>query len=477
MNPAWIKTKLNDSPVARWTVLFLVAYAMMMGYYVTYQMSPLEHLLESPVAEGGLGWSSTDYGFVSSAYGFINVFLFMLFIGGVILDKMGVRFTGMLACSLMVLGVSILYYAIEYVPPTRLTVIDCPLLGFHHHAYKTQVLLSALGFSIFGVGDEMCGITTSKAMVKWFTGHELALAMGIQVAMARLGTGAAMTFSVSMTFGHRLSTPILVGTALLITGLLAYLVYCIMDVKLDKSVAHAPKKDTAKDAPEEERFRLSDILLTLKSAGFWHITAISLLYYSAMSPFLNFATKLMISKYGIDEAYAGAIPAIIPFGSILLTPLFGTVYDRIGRGATLIIVGTSMLTAVHLMLSLPVYSGAFAVMLMIILGVAFSLVPGVMWPSVPKIIPLKRLGNAYSIIFFIQNIGLMVVRFIIGKVLDVDSHTLSDGRKIIDFTHAQWIFAAFGLGSVLFSISLKWLDARKNYGLERSNIRQTTAKS
>ncbi|WP_374188082.1 hypothetical protein [Hoylesella marshii] len=128
--PAWIKTKLNDSPVARWTVLFLVAYAMMMGYYVTYQMSPLEHLLESPVAEGGLGWSSTDYGFVSSAYGFINVFLFMLFIGGVILDKMGVRFTGILACSLMVLGVSILYYAIEYVPPTRLTVVDCPFWAF-----------------------------------------------------------------------------------------------------------------------------------------------------------------------------------------------------------------------------------------------------------------------------------------------------------------------------------------------------------
>ena len=209
-----LRKKLSDSPVARWTALFIVAFTMMMGYYITYQMSPLESLLESS-AQGGMNWTSTEYGFFSGSYGFINVFLLMLFFGGLILDKKGVRFTGLLACSLMVIGVMIMYYAVTFVSAEEATHVNLPLLGLPDMMLKRQVIISALGFAIFGVGNEMCGITVSKVMVKWFTGHEMALAMGIQVGLARLGTGAAMSVSLPLALRHSLSAPLLLSLVLI----------------------------------------------------------------------------------------------------------------------------------------------------------------------------------------------------------------------------------------------------------------------
>ena len=459
-----LRRALNDSPLMRWSALFIVAFAMMIGYYICYEMSPLQDLLETR-----LGWSSTEYGIFSGSYGFINVFLLMLFFGGIILDKMGVRFTGLLSCVLMLVGVGTLYYAIEFVSPDTTTFVSLPLPGLHGQTVKDQVLLACLGFSVFGVGDEMCGITVSKVMVKWFTGHEMAVAMGIQVAMARLGTGAAMAFSVPLALRHTLSTPLMLGTVLACIALLVYIVYCVMDVRLDSSLT-ARATDT-KASADEESFRMSDILITMRSPGFWLITLLCLLFYSAMSPFFNFATKLMIAKYGVDPSLAGYIPAIIPFGSIILTPLFGSIYDRVGHGATLIIIGTVMMAFVHTMFALPIYSGTFAVAMMIILGLAFSLVPSAMWPSVPKIIPLKRLGTAYSIIFFIQNIGLMVVRLIVGRVLDANTVIAPDGQRQTDFTQAMTVFALFGFVAVVVAFALRWIDSRKHYGLQQANIR------
>ena len=192
-----IRRKLSDSTAARWTAMFIVAFTMMMGYYITDVMSPLEDMLETPVSQGGfgLGWSSQEYGFFSGSYGFINVYLLMLFFGGLILDRMGVRFTGLLACGLMVVGVCVKYYAIQFMSPLPTTYMNIPFLGLSAVYVKNQVLLAATGFSLFGMGAEICGITVTKVIAKWFTGHGMALAMGIQVAMARLGTAAALGLS------------------------------------------------------------------------------------------------------------------------------------------------------------------------------------------------------------------------------------------------------------------------------------------
>ena len=452
-----LRKKLSDSPVARWTALFIVAFTMMMGYYITYQMSPLESLLESS-AQGGMNWTSTEYGFFSGSYGFINVFLLMLFFGGLILDKKGVRFTGLLACSLMVIGVMIMYYAVTFVSAEEATHVNLPLLGLPDMMLKRQVIISALGFAIFGVGNEMCGITVSKVMVKWFTGHEMALAMGIQVGLARLGTGAAMSVSLPLALRHSLSAPLLLSLVLICAALLFYIVYCVMDRRLEKS---APAVTTS-GKEDDESFRFSDIFVTIKSPGFWLITILCLLFYSAMNPFFNFAPKLMMVKYGISADVAGLIPAIIPFGSIVLTPLFGTIYDRRGYGATLIIIGTLLMGVVHFVFSLPLHSSLLAVSMMIILGLAFSLVPSALWPSVPKIIPLRRLGTAYGMIFFIQNIGLMVVRMLIGRVNETDP----------SYTSSMTIFALFGGSAFVSALLLYMVDKRKKYGLQKPNIQE-----
>ena len=423
-------------------MLFIVATAMMMGYFVNDVMSPLETLLETPRSEGGLGWTPTDYGFFSGAGSFINVFLLMLFFSGIILDKMGVRFTGTLSCSLMVVGTLIKYYAVS--TPLYGELFDLPV----------SVVVASLGFAIFGVGYEMTGITVSKAMVRWFTGHELALAMGIQLAMARLGTAAALSISAPIARHFTLSAPLLLALGLLIVGLIAFLVFCVMDRKLDG------KQDLA-TSPDEE-FRWSDIGMTLRSSGFWIITLFCVLFYSAVSPFLKFSTKLMVMKYGVDADLAGVFSSIAPFGTILLTPLFGYVYDRYGRGVTLIITGSLLLTAVHFGFSLPLHNSSMAILLMVMLGIGYALAPAALWPCVPKIIPMKCLGTAYSMIFFIQNFGRAIIPILIGRANEQDA----------TYTTSMLIFGFTALGATLVAVAMLVVDRYKGYGLQQPNIKK-----
>ena len=444
-----IRHRLNDSPIARWTVLFIVATAMMMGYFVNDVMSPLEALLEMPKSEGGLGWTSSDYGFFSGSGSFINVFLLMLFFSGLILDKMGIRFTGVLACSLMTLGTLVKYYAVT-------TDFGTSSVAFFGTQLPTSAAWASFGFAFFGVGYEMTGITVSKAMVRWFTGHELALAMGIQLAMARLGTAAALSISAPVARHFTLSTPLLVALAFLIIGLLAFLVFCVMDRKLDKTGLSDKTGDT------NDEFRLSDIAVTLRNPGFWLITIFCVLFYSAVSPFLKFSTKLMVIKYGVDPDIAGFFSSIAPFGTILMTPLFGLVFDRFGRGVTLVITGALMLTAVHFGFSLPMHSSAIAIALMVVLSIGYSLAPAALWPCVPKIIPLKCLGTAYSMIFFIQNFGRAIIPMFVGRANETDP----------SYTTSMLIFGFTALGAALTAIVMLYTDRKKGYGLQLPNIKK-----
>ena len=454
-----IRQRLNDSPFARWTVLFIVATAMMMGYFVNDVMSPLETLLEASPAEGGLGWTPGDYGFFSGASGLINVFLLMLFFSGLILDKMGIRFTGVLSCSLMLLGTLIKYYAVTAgFPPSA--VVNFSLLNIHF-SLPTSVAVASLGFAVFGVGYEMTGITVSKAMVRWFTGHELALAMGLQLAMARLGTAAALSISAPIARHFTLSSPLLLSLSFLIIGLLAFLVFCVMDRRLD-STLRTPNTQNSPISSDDDEFRLSDITITLRNPGFWLITLFCVLFYSAVSPFLKFSTKLMVMKYGVDPDLAGFFSSIAPFGTILMTPLFGLIYDRYGKGVTLVITGALMLTAVHFGFSMPMHSSTIAIALMVVLSIGYSLAPAALWPCVPKIIPLKCLGTAYSMIFFIQNFGRAIIPMFVGKANETDP-TYETSMLIFGFT---------ALGAALIAIAMLYVDRKKSYGLQLPNIRK-----
>jgi MFS family permease len=453
-----LRTSLRESPKARWTAMCLAGVAMLCGYFMADVMAPLKPMLEQQ-----LGWSSTQYGFFTSAYGWLNVFLLLLLVGGIILDKMGVRFTGLMSTLLMVAGAVLKYYAITSTFDPKPILQNIPLIG----GMPLQIYLAGLGFAIFGVGVEVAGITTTKAIVKWFKGKEMALAMGLQLALARMGTAMALMISAPIAAHFKtVSAPILLAVVLLIIGFISYLVYGVLDRKLDASEAGT-------EAASEEQFRLADITLILKNKGFWYIAMLCVLFYSAVFPFLKYATDLMVQKYSVPLALAGIIPGLVPFGNIFMTPFFGRRIDRKGKAASIMFLGSSMLIGVHLLFAIPLLSHwLVALALMLVLGVAFSLVPSAMWPSVPKLIPEKQLGTAYALIFYIQNWGLMGVPLLIGWILDrycIVSRTIAaDGTPLVayNYTIPMLVFMGFGILGLIFAFLLKAEDKRKGYGLE-----------
>ena len=407
-----ILNTLRDSKKARWTALIIVSFSMFGAYYFNYALSPVKPMLESI-----LGWNSSDFGIYTSSYTWFNVFLFMLIFSGIVLDKMGVRFTGLAATMMMTIGTGLNYWALRHVFPE-----GAMILGI-----KTQVVISAIGFGIFGVGTEAGGITVSKAVVKWFKGKEMALAMGMQMSIARLGTAVALGIALPLAKTYSYSSPVLLAFVFMLIALSAFIIYTFMDRKLDASIAESNKGNVV-----EEAFELKDILFIIKNKGFWYIAILCVLFYSAVFPFLFYATDLMINKYHVNPNLAGSIPALLPFGTIFLTPLFGTVYDKKGKGATIMIIGSIILIFVHGMLTIPFLNAWwFAAALVIILGIGFSLVPAAMWPSVPKIIPEKQLGTAYAVIFWIQNIGLWIIPLLLGIILNVTNPDVTPNKVAV----------------------------------------------
>ena len=457
-----ITNTLRDSKAARWTALAVVAFTMLCGYWLTDVMAPLKPMLEKELL-----WNSAEYGFFTSAYGWFNVFLLMLILGGIILDKMGVRFTGIMSTTIMVLGTAIKFWAIS-----THSLDGQTLLGM-----KAQVVMAGLGFAIFGVGVETAGITVSKIIVKWFKGKELALAMGLEMATARIGTTMALVTSVPIARAlGGVSKPILVCLIMLCIGMISFIVYTFMDKKLDKSIADELKRSDSNES--EESFSIKDILNIIRNRGWWYIALLCVLFYSAVFPFLKYASDLMVNKFGVDPELAGIIPGMLPFGTMILTPLFGNLYDRKGKGASIMILGALLLIFVHAMFSIPFLRATpIAIVLIIILGIGFSLVPSAMWPSVPKIIPEKQLGTAYALIFWVQNIGLMGVPALIGWVLNkycITGTYLIDGSPVpsYNYTLPMIIFTSFGVIALVFALLLKAEDKKKGYGLEMPNIKK-----
>lgn len=470
-----IKTKIRESAAARWSVLVLVSFTMLTGYILTDVMAPLKTMLEQQLA-----WDSSDYGIFTSGYGIFNIFLLMLIFGGMILDKKGARFTGILAVAIMIIGTVMKYYAISTDFAGAIT--SPTIFGWQIFSLKTQVLYATIGFAIFGVGIEMIGITASKIIVKWFTGRSLALALGLNVAAGRIGTAIAMfgAYPYAKSMGNNPSSPLLLCLIMLCIGLLSFLVFGIMDKTFDKQTAEDERiaKENGTAAEPEEEFKPSDIFRIAKIRAFWYITILCILFYSAVFPFLKFATELMIQKFHVSTDFAGTIPALLPFGNILLTPLFGSIYDRKGKGATIMLIGSVLLVIAHVVFSIPSLTSSWvAIAMTLLIGGAFSLVPSAMWPSVPKIVPNRMLGTAYAMIFWIQNWGLAGVPLLIGYVLNkycVTGEIMIDGvmSTSYDYTIPMLMFACFGLLSIVFALLLKKEDARKGYGLEKPNIQK-----
>lgn len=449
-----MKKRLNDSAAMRWGALGVVSFTMMAAYFVNDVMMPLKSMLESE-----LGWSSTDFGTYAGAYSFLNVFLLMLLWGGLILDRFGVRFTGKLATFLMVCGTALEYYGL-----TALADNDGLILGF-----RSGVLVASAGYAVFGVGAEVAGITVTKVIAKWFRGKEMATAMGVQVALARIGSQVAFACAIPIARAAGISMPVLIGLLLLIGGMVAYFLFSVMDKKLDRQIQEEPVQ-----GDDEEKFSVKDVAAILSSPGFWLIALLCVLFYSCVFPFQKFASELMIGKYGIDESIAGTIAGLPALGALVLTPVFGGLIDKRGKGASIMMLGAGMLIGVHFVYALPgITAGWVAVVLMIVLGVAFSLVPSAMWPAVPKIFPAHRLGTAYALIFLIQNVGLWGIPTLIGWVLDKYCVVmLPDGTKSYDYTLPMCIFTGIAVLSMLVAFALKVVDRKKGYGLELANIRK-----
>lgn len=460
-----IQKKLNDSPLLRWTALVLVASSMFFAYMFVDVLSPLQTMLETQ-----RGWSADTYGTFASSEYFLNVFAFFLIFAGIILDKMGVRFTAILSGAVMVLGGGIKLYAISPLFAEGNALYD--LLDSFWTSFPATAKLASAGFAIFGCGVEMAGITVSKAIVKWFTGKEMALAMGLEMAIARLGVFAVFRLS---PFLAGLGTPdvvrpVAVVCGLLCIGLLSFIVYSFMDRKLDRQLG-----EEANGEPEDP-FKVSDLGILFTSKTFLIVAALCVLYYSAIFPFQKFATSMLENRLDMATADASALFSWFPIGAMVLTPLLGWYLDNKGKGATMLILGALLMSVCHLIFALYPLEGttagfAVAYAAIIVLGISFSLVPAALWPSVPKLVENRYLGSAYSVIFWIQNIGLWAFPIIIGKALIWANPGVEAGGQY-DYKVPMLIFAGLGVLAFILGIWLKAENKKKGYGLEDANIKK-----
>ncbi len=461
---------LSESTAARWTALVLVSLTMLAAYYFVDMIAPLQSLMEKTYS-----WTPSNYGFFSGSEYMLNVLGFLI-ISGIILDKMGIRFTGLLSTGVMLGGGLIKLYALTPYFSNG---------GFGHEFFSSfwvtmpaTAKLAALGYGIFGIGVEMAGITTSRTIVKWFKGKELALAMGMQLATARMGASVAFFFS-AMLAGERtvngvhegnVLNPIYLGVALITIGFLTFLTYTFMDRKLDKQTGNA-----GPGADPTEEFHVKDLAKIITNRGFLYISFLCVLFYSGVFPFLKYAVNMMQNKLGVSASVGGYISGMLPVGTILLTPIIGYFLDKKGKGATMMIFGAALLTLAHLTFALVPLTTGIAVMTIIVLGVAFSLVPASMWPSVPKIVEERYLGSAYALVFWIQNIGLMFFPWLIGMVLEWANPGVAEKIQqgvpgvLYDYKAPMLVFSALGVAAIFLGFMLRREDKKMKYGLELPN--------
>lgn len=463
-----INASLRDSKVARWSALLLLASTMFFAYMFIDVLAPLSTMLEQ-----NLKWTPDTFGSVAGSEYFLNVFVFFLIFAGIILDKMGVRFTAVLSALVMVAGASIKLYGIS--DGFNNGGFGYDFLNSFWPAFPASAKMASVGFAIFGCGVEMAGVTVSKGIVKWFKGKEMAMAMGIEMAIARLGVFAVFRLSPILAEKGGISMSVGVGTLLLLIGLLSFSVYFFMDRALERQDVSAQDQ-----ADPEEEFKISDLKAIFTSKTFMIVAGLCVLFYSAIFPFQKFATGMLESRLSMTTSEASGLFSYFPIGAMVLTPLLGWFIDNKGKAGTMLMLGSLLVVVCHLIFALtPAASFTFAVALgaIIILGVSFSLVPAALWPSVPKLVDNRVLGSAYSIIFWIQNIGLMLTPILIGWALKASNPGVADGIAAgetvkYNYTVPMLIFACLGVVAFFLALWLKTEDKKKGYGLELPNIKK-----
>ena len=536
-----IQKTLRDSAGMRWTALLLLALAMFCSYIFMDILSPIKDLMQET-----RGWDSTAFGTMQGSEVFLNVFVFFLIFAGIILDKMGVRFTAVLSAAVMLVGAVIKWYAVsESFMGTSLEVWFTQNLNYipvfdelgvspFYQGMPASAKFAACGFMIFGCGCEMAGITVSRGIVKWFKGREMALAMGSEMALARLGVATCMIFSpffAKLGGSISVSRSVAFGVVLMCIALIMTIVYFFMDKKLDSQTGEAEEKD--------DPFRIKDLGQILSSSGFWLVALLCVLYYSAIFPFQKYAVNMLqcnltLTEPAQDSFWAGSsvtiiqyiimllvagfgfasnfqkqksrqytmlgisiialvtycymgymrqsaesIFAVFPLLAVLITPILGSYVDHKGKAASMLILGSLLLIACHLTFAfiLPLFKESavggiiIAYATILVLGSSFSLVPASLWPSVPKLVDAKVIGSAYALIFWIQNIGLWLFPLLIGKVLDATNPGVTDPTKF-DYTAPLIMLASLGVAALLLGFVLKAVDKKKGIGLEEPNIKE-----
>ena len=436
---------LSNSKYLRWGILILVGFILSVNYYFYDAFSTLKELLQHE-----FGLTNTHYGLFVAFYSIPNTFLFMAVIGGIVLDKLGIRRTGFMFIFFMAFGAILTAYGASEMYQGG---FGYELMSSFLPSYSPELKMMLLGRFFYGLGAETSIVVVSKILVKWFKGKDLALAFGLKVGFGRLGTFAALNISpVLANGGEALDVAVWFAGILVCIGLLAFIVYILFDLKYDKEVNEKQELIT-----EKEKFKISDVTDILTNRAFIFIALLCVTFYSAVFPFVAYAPDFFVNKFGMSEVLSGRITSLLPLGTLLFTPIFGALIDRIGKGATVMIYGSLILLIVHLTFALTQFPPYIP---MILLGISFSLVPAAMWPTMVRLVDEKQIGTAYGIMYSIQNLGLWGFPILAGKILDI---TNPGNPEVLDYTFAILMFAGLGFMGLLFGYMLKYND--KKYGL------------
>ena len=399
----------------RWFVLLIMGLVIFGVYYAYDALSPIADFIMK-----GIDISRAQYGLLFSFYYLPN--FIMVLVGGILLDRIGIRKAGTLFAALCAVGVFL----------TAATKIFPVML---------------IGRLVYGLGAESLIITQNKVLAKWFKGREMALAFGLNLMVARLGTFAALNSAARIqAWSGSWRLAIWVSSAIMFVCFALLFVYTGLDRAKEKFFLKE------KVVGEDEKFVFKDIFAFRPS--FWFVSLLCMTFYSAIFPFTAFSTVFLQSKFGFSAVKGGFYTSLVITGTIIFTPLFGLLCDKIGKRATMMVVGSLMLVPIHLSLGLTHLGPAAA---MIALGIAFSLVPAAMWPSIPIMVEEKRLGTAFGLMTLIQNVGLTVFNWMAGKLTD-----MAGG----DYTHTILMFASLGFVGLVFALLLKIAAKKENVGLE-----------
>ena len=437
-----IKNTLRDNRWACWLVLACLVVPMFASYFFDDMFSSLSELFKHPESLE-LGWNMADYGFYASGYSFLCIWGGLI-ICGALLDKFGVRLVGSIFVGMMVFGAALVTFAIS--------------AGFEP---KTSLRVAYIGCMLFGLGSEIAGVSVTRSIAKWFKGRNMALAMGLQLAIARFGTATAILIAPMIVKQKAVgefytlaetNRPALIGLSVLAVGAILWAVFVALDARFDREAGTSDKVETA----EEDKFRFSDIWMVLSNPRFLMIAVLCVTFYCCVIRFKKFGVSILLPLFGVDLDIATVLLAMIPFFTILFTPLFGALVDKVGKATHWMVVGAALVLASHLIITFaPQGVAAYAYVAIALLGIGYSLVPSAMWPSVPKIIPEKNLGTAYSLIYWVQNMGMWAVPIYVGKIF---TRTITEpgnmAQEVSAALQAEYVFIALGVIAIATAMML-----------------------